>query len=99
MKLIQKHKKMIIACLIILIIAVFAGSILIFQFVASNVAYSKEQAQDIVLEQFPGKVIEADVEHELLNTYYEFTILDQQSQEIEVVVDAKNGSIVEVDYD
>ena len=99
MEFIQKHKKKIVIGLIALIILVVSVTILLFQSIATRINYSREQIIEIAENQIGGKVTEIDVEHEIFNTYYELTMIDENHQEVEVVIDASDGTIVEIDYD
>ncbi|MFV0394620.1 MAG: PepSY domain-containing protein [Coprobacillaceae bacterium] len=99
MTFIQRHKKKIFITLIIITVCIFIGTIVIFRQIANNVNISKQEAEEIVIEKFGGIIIESEIDSEFMKTYYEITIISKDNYEIETVVDAKNGEIIDVDYD
>jgi len=56
---------------------------------------SIEQAVAKVLEQYPGaQVYEAELEHKLGRTYWEFELVDASRRRVDVYVDARTGEIL-----
>lgn len=80
-------------------ISIIIGSVFLFNTISNNVKYSKKEAENLVLAEFEGRIVESGIDYEALRTYYEFTIMQENYHAIEVTVDAKTGTIVDVDYD
>jgi uncharacterized membrane protein YkoI len=96
----KKHRKGIMIGLTSLVIVVIAISIILFRFIPENVHYSKEEAQRVVLEQIPnGRIMASEVDYEIFNTYYEFTIIDENYHSYEVTFNANSGEIEEFEID
>lgn len=57
------------------------------------------EAMDIALKQVPGQVVKAELDHEKGMLVYEIDIVTAQNVKYEVVVDANNGSVIEVKLD
>lgn len=57
------------------------------------------EAMNIALEQVPGQVVKAELDHEKGMLVYEIDIVTAQNVKYEVVVDANNGSVIEVKLD
>lgn len=92
--------KKIIITLGSIIIILIGGVYLLFARMESNVEISKRQAIDSVSKQFEiDRVVEVDIDHEFMRSYYEITIVDKQGREIELKIDARTAKIVEVEID
>lgn len=92
--------KKIIITLSSIIIILIGGVYLLFARMESNVEISKRQAIDSVSKQFEiDRVVEVDIDHEFMRSYYEITIVDKQGREIELKIDARTAKIVEVEID
>ena len=60
---------------------------------------SIEEAMNIALSQVPGEVVKVELEHEKGILVYEVDIVTGQGVKYEVVVDANNGTVLEVKLD
>ena len=56
---------------------------------------SIDQAVEIALADVPGKVIEAEIEHEDGAAVWEIEVIDSQNQMFEFEIDASSGDILE----
>lgn len=57
------------------------------------------EAINIAVEQVPGQVVQAELEHEKGMLVYEVDIVTAQGVKYEVIVDADNGTVLEVKLD
>lgn len=99
MEVLKKNKKKLIITSIILILVLGGVAVFIFKKIDSNILITKDEAVQIVLEDFPGRAVETKVEYEGLQAYYEITVITDDFQEVEVTVNAKDGQISGIDYD
>lgn len=60
---------------------------------------SIEEAMNIALSQVPGEVVKVELEHEKGILVFEVDIVTAQGVKYEVVVDANNGTVLEVKLD
>lgn len=58
-----------------------------------------EQAISIALADVPGKVLEAEFEHENGTAVWEIEVLDELNQVFELEIDANSGEILENEQD
>lgn len=62
----------------------------------SNVKFNEQEARDIALALYPGKVVEVEYEIEANgNSSYEFDIETSQGFEVKIEVDAATGEVIE----
>ena len=64
-----------------------------------SVSVTIASAMDIALEQVPGTVIGAELEHEDDVTVWEVEVMGADNQEVEVLIDAQTGAVLEVEVD
>lgn len=60
---------------------------------------SFENAMDIAMSQVQGEIVKVELEHEKGILVYEVDIVNAQGVKYEVVIDANNGTILEVKLD
>lgn len=60
---------------------------------------SIEEAMNIALSQVQGEIVKVELEHEKGMLVYEVDIVTAQGVKYEVVVDANNGTVLEVKLD
>ena len=65
----------------------------------NQVSLSAEQAMAIALADVPGKVIEAELEHEDGKMIWEIELLNNENQFYEFEIDANDGRILEKELD
>ena len=93
-----KYKKQIILTISIIILMIIIFGIYILHVTLQNIEYSKNQAHVIALNRFPGTIIPSNIEYENLQTYYELKIKNSNQEIIEVIIDAKDGTITSYEY-
>lgn len=87
------------AVLIGIVVMIMGATILLFRSIATRISYSKEQIIEIAEAEIDGSVVEIEVDHQLFHTYYEMTIVDEYTNETEVVIDASDGTILKIEQD
>src|SRR5690625_3973795 len=60
---------------------------------------SIEEAMNIALSQVQGEIVKVELEHEKGILVYEIDIVTAQGVKYEIVVDANNGTVLEVKLD
>ena len=93
-----KYKKQIILTISIIILMIIIFGIYILHVTLQNIEYSKNQAHVIALNRFPGTIVSSNIEYENLQTYYELKIKNSNQEIIEVIIDAKDGTITSYEY-
>lgn len=91
-------KKFLITAVTIIILGI-VGVSFIYGKAKTNINYTVEQAQEIVLKAVQGEVISVkkNLELDTLSFEYEFKIKDSNNMLIEATVDSKLGVITDVD--
>lgn len=60
---------------------------------------SIEEAMNIALRQVQGEIVKVELEHEKGVLVYEVDIVTAQGVKYEVVIDASNGTVLEIELD
>jgi len=60
---------------------------------------SIEEAMNIALSQVQGEIVKVELDHEKGILVYEVDIVTAQGVKYEVVIDANNGTVLEVELD
>lgn len=98
MKIFLKYKKQVIFIISIIIFIIILFGIYILHATLQNIEYSRNQAHVTALNKFPGTIISSKIEYENLQIYYELEIKNSNQEIIEVVINAKNGTIISYQY-
>lgn len=94
----RKHNKAVFAILIIMIIILVLTGVQIFRTLSESVKITKKEGEAIVLKEIKGTIIESEVEYDNFKVYYEFKVINEHHNEIDVTVDAQTGKIIEMEY-
>ena len=104
-EIINKNKKKLIKrisiVLIILVVLGAAGFAGIYSIANSNINYTTEEAEEIVVQTIGGEVLKVNKELDLdsFSFEYEFKVKDSNNFLKEVTVDSNLGVITDVDED
>lgn len=93
-----KYKKQLIFIISIFILIIIIVGIYILHTTYKNIDYSKSQAHVIALNKFPGTIISSEIEYKKLQIYYELEIKNSNQELIEVIINAKSGTINSYEY-
>lgn len=64
-----------------------------------SVSVTIASAMDIALEQVPGIVIGAELEHEDDATVWEVEVMGEDNKAVEVMINAQTGAVLDVEVD
>lgn len=99
MQIFSKYKKQLIVSISIAMITIIITGIYILHTTLTNINYSKSQAHLIALKAFSGTIISSNVDYDNFQIYYDLEIQNSNQEVIDVVINAKDGTIISYEYE